>query len=235
MGLSFAIPANVALSVADQLKQDGRVHRAWLGVSLQALDGRLARAFGRGETKGALVASVISGSPAERAGVRPGDIILKANGQPIDSVDRVPRIVAAQRPGQQLVLDVWRQGAVVSLDVPLVEHGDAMAKLASPAAPPQGRHAGGRLGIKASVLDAKALALLGVAHGVRIEAVDDSSMAAQAGLMPGDVLVELDGQAVTSPAQLSHMADALPSRHAISMRVIRDRQIIYMALEVSKD
>lgn len=235
MGLSFAIPANVALSVADQLKQNGRVHRAWLGVSLQALDGRLARAFGRGETKGALVASVISGGPAERAGVRPGDIILKANGQLIDSVDRVPRIVAAQRPGQQLALDVWRQGAVVSLDVPLVEHGDAMAKLASPAEQPQGRHAGGRLGIKTSVLDAKALALLGVAHGVRIEAVDDSSIAAQAGLMPGDVLVELDGQAVTSPAQLTHMADALLSRHAISMRVIRDRQIIYMALEVSKD
>lgn len=106
MGLSFAIPSNVALSVADQLKQDGRVHRAWLGVSLQALDSRLARAFGRGATQGALVASVITDSPAERGGIQPGDIILKVNGLPVDSVDRIPRFVAGQRPGQNITLDV---------------------------------------------------------------------------------------------------------------------------------
>lgn len=235
MGLSFAIPANVALPVAEQLKQDGHVRRAWLGVSLQALDGRLARAFGRGATQGALVASVISGSPADRAGVRPGDIILKVNGQQVDSVDRVPRLVAAQRPGERLAVEVWRQGASVPLTVTLAERGETVDAQAVPAADAKGQRVGGRLGIKASALDAKALASLGVEHGVKIDAVDDSSMAAQAGLMPGDVLVELNGQVIASPDQLARVASTLPVRHAISMRVIRDRQIIYMALEVNKE
>lgn len=233
MGLSFAIPANVALSVADQLKQDGRVHRAWLGVSLQALDGRLARAFGRSATQGALVASVVAGGPAEHAGVRPGDIILKVNGQQIDSVDRVPRIVAGLKPGQNATLDLWRRDKNISLSVALVEHVRALEdKRPEAEASPQHR-AGGRLGIKASALDARTLAPLGITHGVKVEAVDDRSMAAQAGLMPGDVLVELDGQSVVSPDQLKHIADALPTRHAISMRVIRDGQVIYMALEIN--
>lgn len=233
MGLSFAIPASVAFSVADQLKQDGRVHRAWLGVSLQALDSRLARAFGRGTTQGALVASVASGGPADRAGMRPGDIIIKVNGQQIDSVDRVPRLVAAQRPGQTLALEVWRHNATLQFSVPLVEQGSMVTNAPTAVAAPV-QHASGRLGIKASALDSKTLSMLGVAHGVRVESVDDSSMAAKAGLMPGDVLVELDGQVIMSPNQLARVADALPVRHAISMRVIRDRQVIYMALEVSK-
>lgn len=233
MGLSFAIPSNVALSVADQLKQDGRVHRAWLGVSLQALDSRLARAFGRGATQGALVASVITDSPAERGGIQPGDIILKVNGLPVDSVDRIPRFVAGQRPGQNITLDVWRRDKPLTLTVTLLERGDGAAgkRAPSPAAPD--RHLGGRLGIKASALDARTLTSLGVPHGVKVESVDDSSMAAQAGLMPGDILVELDGQSISSPDQLKRIADALPARHAISMRVIRDGQVIYMALEIN--
>lgn len=233
MGLSFAIPANVALSVADQLKQDGRVHRAWLGVSLQTLDGRLARAFGRSATQGALVASVVAGSPAERAGVRPGDIVLKANGQQIDSADQVPRIVAGLRPGQNITLDVWRRDKNISLLVPLIEHGGVSNDKRPETNGGQEHRAGGRLGIKASALDARMLASLGIAHGVKVEAVDDNSMAAQAGLMPGDVLVELDGQTVASPEQLKHIADALPTRHAISMRVLRDAQVVYMALEIN--
>lgn len=233
MGLSFAIPANVALSVADQLKHDGRVHRAWLGVSLQALDGRLARAFGRGATQGGLVASVVANSPAERGGVQPGDIILKVNGQQIDSVDRVSHLVAEQRPGQSVTLDIWRRNKPLVLTVPLLERGDGKLdkRLSEPTAPH--RHVGNRLGIKASALESRALAGLGITHGVSVESVDDNSMAAQAGLMPGDVLMELNGQYVASTDQLTRIADALPVRHAISIRVIRDGQVIYMAFEIN--
>lgn len=232
MGLSFAIPANVAFSVADQLKRDGHVHRAWMGVSLQALDSRLARAFGRGTTQGALVASVVSGGPADQAGVQPGDIIIKVNDEQVDSAERVPRLVAALRPGQVIALDLWRHGATLQLNVPLIEQGKRASSASAIAAPE--RHVSGRLGIKASVLESKTLALLGVTHGVSVESVDDNGIAALAGLMPGDVLVELDGQAINSPGQLARIADGLPARHAISMRVIRDRQIIYMALEMGK-
>src|SRR4030095_14173524 len=110
MGVSFAIPIEVALDVSKQLRESGKVTRGRLGVQIQALTPELAKSFKLENTKGVLVTTVEPGGPAAKAGVQPGDVILAFEGKPVESASELPRIVAATKPGSSVTLDLWRGG-----------------------------------------------------------------------------------------------------------------------------
>ncbi len=121
MGIAFAIPINIAMDIAKQLQESGRVTRGWIGIQVQELTVDLASAFGLKEPKGALVSAVQRGGPAEKAGIQPGDVILSLNGQAIANSADLARFVGSTRPGSTVKTEVWRKGNAVTVEVTLGE------------------------------------------------------------------------------------------------------------------
>src|SRR5438093_11243820 len=117
MGLAFAIPIDVAKSVEEQLLKTGKVERGRLGVGIQEVSASLARSFGLDRPQGALVSTVESGGPAEKAGVKPGDVILNFNGKAIEQTSELPAVVAQTRPGAKAKLELWRDKKKQTLEV----------------------------------------------------------------------------------------------------------------------
>lgn len=121
MGISFAIPMDVAITIADQLRATGKVTRGRIGVQLQELTFELASSFGMKEPRGALVAGVQQGGPAHRAGIEPGDILVSLNGQPIENSAELARLVAGTKPGDTINVDIWRKGKIVPMQIKVEE------------------------------------------------------------------------------------------------------------------
>jgi serine protease Do len=121
MGIAFAIPMDVAMTIADQLRETGKVTRGRIGVQLQELTVDLASTFGLKEAKGALVAAVQRGGPADRAGVQPGDVLLSLNGQAVENSADLARLVAGTRPGETVNMEIWRKGKAVQVQVKVEE------------------------------------------------------------------------------------------------------------------
>src|SRR5262249_31680741 len=119
MGLSFAIPIDVAMDVRDQLTKTGHVTRGRIGVSIQNVDGQLADAFGLDRPRGALVSQVVKDGPSEKAGVKPGDVILAVNDKPVELSSELPTVIARMKPGSEAQLTVWRGGKEQKLPVKL--------------------------------------------------------------------------------------------------------------------
>jgi serine protease Do len=192
IGLGFAIPSNQAKAVIAQLKEDGTVERGWIGVSIQPVTPELAEGLGLKEPKGALVAEVQPGSPAEAAGVRQGDVILDFAGKPIGELRDLTRGVAASEIGASQTLTVWRGGAERSLSI-------APARMAENAALDQ-------MPGEPGVAELPELGLtLGQADpasekkGVMVTGVEPGAPAAESGLRPGDLILAIDQQPVRSP------------------------------------
>ncbi|WP_369602797.1 Do family serine endopeptidase [Hahella sp. SMD15-11] len=188
MGVSFAIPVDVAMKVVQQLQTEGVVRRGWLGVVIDDLSAEEARSLGMSRPQGASVRSVLKGSPAATAGLREGDVILALNGQEVMRSNELPPLVGGQAPGDQVELTVWRDGKESRVTLTLGElEGDAVV------ADGAGMH-----GLELVALDAKALEALGLSRGVRVAAIETGS-ALSGVLAPDDVLISLDGQPLTSP------------------------------------
>ncbi|HEY9193557.1 MAG TPA: DegQ family serine endoprotease, partial [Methyloversatilis sp.] len=184
MGLSFAIPIDVAMRVADQIKQFGRAKHARLGVSIQPITRDLADSFGMDRIRGALVASVEQGGPADRAGLQPGDVVLAVDGRDVaDSFD-LPKVIGNLPPGKAVKLKLWRQGSERELSVTLGEQTDSDA-VAQNAPGKDGTSSRDRLGLVVRPLTGSESQQLGVNRGVVVADVDGP--AAQAGIEPGDV------------------------------------------------
>lgn len=193
-GLSFSIPIDVAMKVEQQLLQHGKVTRGRLGVSVQEVNQALAESFGLKKSEGALVSSVEKGSPAEQAGVQPGDVILRFNGQPIDHSVDLPTLVADAAPGSTQKMEVMRSGSLKTLSVKVGE---------MKAATPVGKNRGEsqeRLGLAVRPLEKEEQQQIGVHGGLLVE--DVNGPAAVAGIQSGDVILSLNGNAVTSVEQL---------------------------------
>jgi serine protease Do len=199
-GLSFSIPIDVAMKVEQQLLLHGKVTRGRLGVSVQEVNQALAESFGLKKSEGALVSSVENGSPAEKAGVEPGDVILRFNGQPVDHSVDLPTLVADAAPGSTQKLDVMRHGSAKSLNVVVGEMKSAKDGAGSHSGEPQGR-----LGLSVRPLDKDEQQQIGVRGGLLVEDVDGP--AAVAGIESGDVILSLNGTAVTGVAQLRNLVD----------------------------
>jgi serine protease Do len=194
-GLSFAIPIDVALGVKDQLVAHGHVTRGYLGVSVQELSRPLAESFGLKSPDGALVSSVSPDGPAAKAGLEPGDVILKFADKPIAGSADLPLRVAAMTPGATAQLEVWRKGATKSIAVKVGELQPTQA-----AAADQPGAAQNRLGLTARPLTPDEQREAQVKGGLLVE--EAAGPAASAGVQPGDVILAMNGTPVRSVAQL---------------------------------
>ena len=208
-GIGFAIPINLARGVLDQLRKSGKVERGWLGVSVQSVTPELAESFGLPESAGALVAAVSAGSPAEKAAIERGDVILAFNGTPIQESHQLPALVAQAPIGQQATVTVLRQGKRLEVPVNVVRQPDDLDEEESQpngggengAGPTAGSaHALDPWGLRAMEITPEIARRNGlpVKRGVVINDVADGSAAAEAGIQPGDVLREVNRTPVTT-------------------------------------
>lgn len=196
MGISFAIPIDVAMEVQSQLKTNGKVSRGRIGVVIQEVTQDLAESFGLGKVQGAVVNAVERGSPAEKAGLEPGDVILKFGGKPVTNSSDLPRIVGGTKPGTQVSLLVWRKGSTRELSVIIGEIGDekTQARTGRKSTPPA--LAANRLGLVLSDLSNEQQKDLRLRGGVLVEEVRESSV--RSNLRPGDILLAFIARGVNT-------------------------------------
>jgi serine protease Do len=206
IGIGFAIPSNLADGVIDQLRKFGTTRRGWLGVQIQQVTDEIAESLGLSNTHGALVAGVLENSPAEAAGVKEGDVILKFDGREVDESRKLPRIVADTAVGKTVKVVVWRGGHDVTVDVTLGElekFDEANLPKSAPNEPAKPvERSFDELGLKLSTITPKVIEDMGLAEGVEgvvITGVDASSAAADNGLREGDVITEVFQEKVTTP------------------------------------
>jgi serine protease Do len=210
MGLSFAIPINLAMRVADQLKDHGQVSYGWLGVGVQSLDRKLAASFGLDQPKGALVTQVTPDSPASRAGVKAGDVILAYDGQPVVVADDLPPLVGGTPVGRRVKLEVMSQGKNRSLEVTIAELQAQADRSPSRGGGQQGSARETGLGLLVRDLDPRQRQELGLSdRGVQVE--DVQGPAAKGGVKAGDLILSLNQQDITSAKQLRGLVRQLPA------------------------
>lgn len=237
MGISFAIPIDEATRVADQLRSSGRVIRGRIGVQIAPVTKEVAESLNlpKGTTtqgpQGALVQSVESGAPAEKAGIEPGDIILKVDGKVVDKSGDLPRMIGALKPGSKAVLQVFRRGATKDLSVTVGEfEADKPIKRAS--AEPSAPAAKNALGIVASDLSDAQKKELKIKGGVKVESVEGA--AARSGLREGDVILSIDNAEVTDTKQFTTLASKLDKARAVSVLVKRGEWVNYLVIRPGK-
>lgn len=222
MGLSFAIPIDLAMNVQQQLAQHGKVTRGRLGVGVQSLDQTLAQSFGLEAPRGALVSQVEDGAAAQRAGLRAGDVILKLGGTDVDDSAALSRLVAARKPGERVTLEILRNGERQRLDVAL---GAAPADdLASRDADPAAADAG-RLGVVVQELPPEQRD-----HGAGVVVAAVSGPAAKAGIREGDVILAVGSERIASAAELKELVARAPTH--IAVLVQRDDAQIFVPVSL---
>ncbi|HWS25358.1 MAG TPA: DegQ family serine endoprotease [Xanthomonadales bacterium] len=234
MGLSFAIPINTANLIAKQLADKGFVERGYLGIQFQAVTGAHARAFGLDRPRGALVASVEPDGPAEKAGVKPGDIVLSYNGKQLESSGELPPLVGATPVGAKATIEVLRDGDKRELAVTigkLKEDATAATPRNDPSAPAEASES--RLGITVSELTAEQLKQLGIDGGVLITAVQQGP-AARAGLARGDVILEANRQHVGSIDDLREAIGEPADGEQTLLLVRRGEGSLFMVVEAGE-
>ncbi len=220
-GLAFAIPISVALQVKDQIVTHGRVERARLGVSLQDLTQPLAESFGLKQPDGALISSVAPGSAAEKFELKPGDVITRIDGQPVQTGADVSTRIGASAPGTKVRLTVWRDRASRDLEVTLGAVEPSPAAQAAAETP-------GSLGLAVRPLTAAEKQQAKTGSGLLVESA--SGAAARAGIRPGDVLLSLNGQPVESAEQIRGVLADKPKH--VALLIQRAEQRIFVPVEL---
>jgi serine protease Do len=232
MGLSFAIPIDVAMDVVHQIEDQGHVTRGWLGVLIQDVTRELAESFNMKRPHGALVAQVMDGSPAEKGGIEVGDIITEYNGEKISYSSDLPHLVGRTRVGTDAKIKVLRDGKVRSLVIRIGELPEE--EKAQDEKPKQQKLKSDRLGLQVSDLSAAQRKELELSSGVLVEQVD-SGAASAAGIVSGDVIVKIGGKKVDSVAQYHKLIKALDSGDSVPVLVVRHGNPHFLALRVPKD
>ena len=234
MGLSFAIPIDVAIDVSNQLKKDGKVSRGWLGVVIQEVNKDLAESFGLDKPAGALVAQVLEDGPAAKSGLQVGDVILSMNGQPIVMSADLPHLVGTLKDGDKAKLEIIRNGKRQNLDVTVGAMPDDDADIATgTGADGSAERSSNRLGVSVSDLTAEQKKSLELKGGVVIKEVQDGP-AAMIGLRPGDVISHLNNQAIASAKQFTEIAKDLPKNRSVSMRVLRQGRASFITFKLAE-
>jgi serine protease Do len=192
-GVSFAIPIDIAMDVAQQLRTSGKVARSRSGVQAQELTRGLAASFGLQEPRGAQVANVVRGGPAGKAGQQPGDIALSLNGQPVQSLADLARLVAGVKPGTTVTAEIWRKGRNVPIKITTVE-------LAAPA-PAAGGDAtlAAKAGLYLSEIPTMQRRSLGIEGGVLVHRAEGAAL--RAGIQPGDLILRFNDVSVRGVSQ----------------------------------
>ena len=225
MGLSFAVPIEVAMKVKTDLQKYGKVTRGRLGVTIQGVSQELAESFGLKKPQGALVAAVEPKSPADKAGIKTGDIILGVDGRDIENSIDLPRVIGESRPGTLVKLKIWRQGNTKELSASL---GEAPAeKLARADAPAQAKP--GKLGLAVRPLTEEERKQIEAEGGLLVEQAEGP--AARAGVQVGDVILAFNNQPLKSVDQLRRLVDR--SRGSVALLIQREGNKIYVPIRLS--
>ena len=212
-GLGFAVPVNMLSEILPSLKT-GKVHRGWLGVTLQPLDENLAKTFGLPNTEGVLVADVIEGDPAAKGGIIAGDVIVAVDDVKIADSKALVKIIGAKAQGEVVKITVFRDGRKMNVNVKL---GDR------PSDPTQAKSDTGNAGnrpISVSPLSSEDAARLGIRSGVVVADVKEDSSAFSAGLRSGDVIVWFNRRTVESPSQFYSMLDKVKKGDVIGLKIV---------------
>jgi serine protease Do len=229
MGLSFAIPIDVANDIAQQLRTTGKVTRGRIGVVIQPITKELAESFGLAKPAGALVNSVEKGGPADKAGIESGDVILRFDGRPVNSSEDLPRIVGATRPGTRVTVQVFRNKATRDVQVVVAELQDDRATRQSRRGgkPPAAATQYGMTLADLSEARRKELKLEG---GVLVETAQGA--AARAGIRPGDIILAVNNQDVKSVDQFKEMMGQFERGRIIALLVRRGGNSLYIPFRV---
>ncbi|MGB5538544.1 MAG: DegQ family serine endoprotease [Gammaproteobacteria bacterium] len=232
MGLSFAIPIEVAMDVVDQLKTKGHVSRGWLGVLIQDVTLDLAESFGMKKPRGALVAKVLPDSPAQDAGIKVGDVIVRFNNNEVINSANLPPIVGSSEVGVKLPVEVVRDARNRTVMVTLGELPEEGKELARARAPEAAQ--ANRLGITVTPLTEEQINENGVSSGVVVSQVDNGA-AGRAGLRKGDIILSVDNKPVQDIKQFNAMVDGLQPGKSVAMLVQRGGSPTFLALKVPGD
>jgi serine protease Do len=225
MGLSFAVPIDVAMKVKTDLQKYGKVSRGRLGVTIQGVSQELADSFGLKKAQGALVSAVEPKSPADKAGVKTGDIILAVDGRDIENSVDLPRVIGETRPGTTVNLKVWRQGETRELTASL---GEAPAEKVA-RADSESKTKPGKLGLALRPLTEEERKQIEAEGGLLVE--QSEGPAARAGVQAGDVILAFNNQPVKSVDQLRRLVDR--SRGSIALLIQREGNKIYVPIRLS--
>jgi serine protease Do len=233
VGIGFAIPSSLAKPVIDQLREHGRVDRGWIGVKIQEVTPEIADGLGLKAVKGALVAGVEPNGPADKAGLKQGDVILAFNGNEIDTLHGLPRVVAGVPAGQQADVSVWRDGKEQKLSLQVGAQKDDQQASAAPAA-----NNDGTLGMRLSSLNQRTREQLNIPRqvkGVVVTDVREDGPAAEAGISSGDIISRVGSNAVTSPEQVtSSIREAQKNgRKAVTLLVNRGGEERFVAIPLA--
>ncbi len=221
MGLSFAIPIDVAMNTAEQIKVNGKVSRGRLGVSIQEVDAELAESFGLKKAGGALVSEVEPGSPAEKAGVETSDIIMQYDGKPIENSFDLPRLVGATKPGSAVRIAVWRKGEMRELTVKVGEMANSKAD--------SGDKKTEMAGLTVTPLNPDQKRQLGIQSGVLVD--EARGTAARAGIQPGDVIMAVGNAAVNNARELARALDS-KAHKTVALLIKRGDSTSYIPLRL---
>jgi len=222
-GVSFSIPIDVAMQVSGQLQTSGHVTRGKIGVTIQRVTQGLSDSFGLPQPEGALVSSVEKGGPAEKAGVEPGDVILKLNGQPLNNSEELPVLVAGMTPGSSVNLEIWRNHGAKNLTVTLGALEDK--RTAANGAP---REQGGKLGLAVRPLSPEEQRQSNTKGGLVVERA--TGPAAEAGIQPGDVVLAANGATVNNADDLKSAVEK--SKGHIALLIQRGEARIFVPVRV---
>jgi|TARA_B110000014_G_C20098780_1_gene576360 serine protease Do len=229
VGIGFAIPASVAQGVVEQLREDGHVARAWLGVEIQPVTPEIAESLSLDDAHGALISRITPDSPAAQSDLRTGDVIIGLNGRQVKNTRQLPRMVAKTPAEEKVTVSVLRNGETLEIDAilkPIPESQQAM----KPSAPNPNT---GRLGLRLSLLDDKARDVLRYeGDGVLIQEVMPASPAARQGLRAGDIILKVGSVPVSTPQDVVGQVKKLkPAKKPVLLLVQREGNQRYVALK----
>jgi serine protease Do len=230
VGIAFAIPAEVVKRVVFDLIEDGNVTRGFLGVSLQNIDSRLAEALGLDDARGAMVTEPTPGYPAEAAGIESGDVIVSVNDDPIDNALDLTRTISNLQPGTPITVTVFRDGEEISFEVTLDVYDESQLAQLEPEivqAPPPEQPAVSSVGL--------VLAPNAGGDGLLVEDVEPDSIASDLGFMQGDVILEADGDAVSSVDQFETVLAAVRDRGSdtVTIKLTRGNAVRFVGMPLS--
>lgn len=230
IGLSFAIPVSVVRNVITQIREKGVVERGWLGVSIQDVDRNLAESFGLDRPRGALIAQVGRDSPAERAGLQPGDVITAFDGEPIETSADLPHVVGLIAPGTRVEAFIVREGEEQAIGVEVGGlAADEVARVEAGAA------ADGSitlLGMRIAEAEPAVLSELGLSGGVVIREVALNSPAEEAGVRSGDILTRLGSRPISRVEDLESAAEELAPGRSVPARLIRGQSPLFIGIRI---
>lgn len=232
MGLSFAIPINVAMDVMSQLRTNGKVIRGWLGIAIQEVTKELSESFGMKNTNGALVAGIEKGAPAEKGGLQPGDVITKFDSKLIETSSDLPKAVGNTKPGKTVIAEVFRKGSTKTLNLTVGEMpSDQSEVIASNKAPEKADV--NRLGLVLKEAPPQQRKKMNGKKGLLV--VDAQGSAAAAGIRRGDIVLALNNSEVESVEAFTKDVSTIPNGKTVALLILRNDETLYVPVKITNE